>query len=108
MSQHRKHRGYETQRIVSDYLQQFWPYAEPIGAGRPGADITGVPFDAEIKARRRLEITTTMAQLADRATDGVPQVAIIRPDGYGPARIEQWPAIVTLAEYVRLFRGAHG
>lgn len=107
MSQHRKHRGFESQRIVAEYLAEYWPHAVPVGAGRPGSDITGVPFDVEIKARRRLELTGTMQQLADRAT-GVPQVAVIRPDGYGPARIDQWPAIVTLAEYVRLFRGAHG
>jgi len=104
MSQHRKHRGYESQRIVAEYLAEHWPYATPVGAGRSGSDITGVPFDIEIKARRRLELTTTMQQLADRA-NGLPQVAVIRPDGYGPARIEQWPAIVTLTEYVRLIKG---
>lgn len=106
MSQHRKHRGYKSQRIVADYLRNWWSHAEPVGAGRPGSDVTGVPFDIEIKARRRLELTTTMQQLADRDT-GLCQVAVIRPDGYGPARIHQWPAIVTLEEYVRLFRGCH-
>jgi hypothetical protein len=42
MSQHRKHRGFATQRIDADYLKaNGWPYAEPVGAGRPGSDVTG-------------------------------------------------------------------
>lgn len=107
MSQHRKHRGYDSQRIVAEYLAEYWPHALPVGAGRSGSDVTGIPFDVEIKARARLELPAVMRQLAERA-NGTPQVAVIRPNGYGPSRIAQWPAIVTLAEYVRLIRATRG
>jgi len=43
MTQHRKHRGYASQRIVADYFAaNGWPYAEPVGAGRTGSDVTGM------------------------------------------------------------------
>ncbi len=36
-NQSRKHRGYATQRIVAEYLQeQGWKHALPVGAGRDG------------------------------------------------------------------------
>lgn len=108
MSQHRKHRGYESQRIVAAYLQDNgWPFAEPVGAGRPGSDVTGTPgVDWEIKARRRLELTQTMTQQAQRIYDGVVPIAVIRPDGYGPSRIESWPAVMPLSVVVQLLREA--
>ena len=41
MTQHRKHRGYSSQRIVADWFTvNGWPYAEPVGAGRAGSDVT--------------------------------------------------------------------
>lgn len=92
MSQHRKHRGYETQRLVANYLTEWWPYAESTGAGRSGTDITNVPgVDFEVKARRELRLTETMRQLADRAKDGTVPVAVIRPDGWGAARLPIGP-----------------
>ena len=104
MSQHRKHRGYESQRIVADYLAaNGWPYALSAGAGRAGSDITGVPFDVEVKARRNLDLTGTLRQQLDR-TDGL-AIAVIRPDGYGPARIGEWPVIMPLQIAVNLLRG---
>ncbi|CAB5216914.1 hypothetical protein UFOVP199_8 [uncultured Caudovirales phage] len=108
MSQHRKHRGYDSQRIVADYLAKTgWPYAESTGAGRSGTDVTGTPgIDWEVKARRGFNITAAMDQLADRGKEGVAAVAVIRPDGYGPARIEQWPALMTLKQAVELLRQA--
>jgi hypothetical protein len=51
MANHRKNRGYKTQRVVADWLKQWYPYAESTGAGRQGEDITGIPFSIEVKAR---------------------------------------------------------
>ena len=52
MSQSRKYRGYDTEKLVSRYLKQWWPFALPTGAGRSGSDVTGVPYiDFEVKAR---------------------------------------------------------
>jgi hypothetical protein len=102
MSQHRKHRGYQTERIVADYFREHgWPYAEPTGAGRQGSDLTGVPgLDVEVKARRDLDLTGTLRQQAER-TDAM-CIAVIRPDGYGPARIDEWPVLMTLRQAIQL------
>ena len=108
MSQHRKHRGYATQRILAQYLQpNGWPFAESTGAGRQGSDITGtVGIDWEVKARRGFPISETMKQLAERSKDGIIPVAVLRLDGSGPANIENWPAIVPLKVLVELLREA--
>jgi hypothetical protein len=105
-SQHRKHRGYESQRIVARFLEENgFPYAESAGAGRSGTDITGVPgIDWEIKARRGLVISELMKQLNDRAEQGLLGVGVIRPDGSGPSTIAQWPAVICLADLVALLR----
>ena len=107
MSQHRKHRGYESQRVVAEYLRQWWPYAEPAGAGRPGTDVLGlIGIDVEVKARRDLDLTGTLRQQMNRAQEGVIPVAVIRPDGYGPARIDEWPAVMPLSILARLLKEA--
>ena len=61
-NQSRKHRGYATQRIVAEYLQeQGWKHALPVGAGRDGSDITGIDgLDIEIKARTNLDLSGLM------------------------------------------------
>ena len=107
MSQHRKHRGMESQRVVAEYLRQWWPYAEPAGAGRSGTAVLGlIGIDVEVKARRDLDPTGTLRQQMNRAKEGVIPVAVIRPDGYGPARIDEWPAVMPLSVLARLLKEA--
>jgi hypothetical protein len=107
VSQHRKHRGYESQRIVADYLRaNGWPYAESAGAGRTGSDITGtLGLDWEIKARRALNLTALLQQLAAR-DEGLTGVGVVRVDGTGPATVHQWPAVLPLASLITLLRAA--
>lgn len=108
MSQHRKHRGYRSQKVVADFLEaNGFPYAEPTGAGRQGTDILGTPgIDWEVKARRGLVITELVRQLDARAQDGLLGVGVIRPDGMGEANVHMWPAVLTLADVVALLRAA--
>jgi hypothetical protein len=107
-SQHRKHRGYATQRIVANYLRgQGWAFAEPVGAGRAGSDITGTPsLDWEVKARRGFNPTEAMKQSADRAKSGVIPIVVLRPDGWGEAKIADFPAIVPLSVMTYLLKEA--
>lgn len=108
MTQHRKHRGYATQRLVADYLKtNGFPYAESTGAGRTGTDITGtVGIDWEVKARRNLNLVALIDQMRERTTDRDLPVAVVRPDGRGPASIADWPAVVPLSDLVDLLRQA--
>jgi hypothetical protein len=48
-SQSRKHRGLRTERVVAQYLSQWWKGAT-VGRGN-GKDCINVPFDLEVKAR---------------------------------------------------------
>ncbi len=48
-SQARKHRGLRTERVVAQYLSQWWTGAA-VGRGN-GKDIVNVPYDLEVKAR---------------------------------------------------------
>jgi hypothetical protein len=109
-SQHRKHRGYDTQRILARYLAgNGWPYAEPTGAGRKGTDILGTPgIDWEVFARRD-GLTVALAKMkqsAARVGDQQISVHVMRPDGYGPQRIAEWPAFMPLNRFTELLHAA--
>jgi hypothetical protein len=106
-SQSRKHRGYASQRIVAERFRVAgWPYAEPTGAGRQGTDVLGVVgLDIEVKARRGLDLPGWMRQAAERAGDRTP-LLIVRPDGFGEASIDAWPAIMPLGVMLETLKDA--
>lgn len=107
-SQHRKHRGYASQKFVANFFaENGFPFAESTGAGRSGTDVTGVVgVDIEVKARRGFPVSETMKQLAERSKDGVIPIAVLRLDGSGPKDVENWPAILPLSVLVNLLRDA--
>ena len=108
MTQHRKHRGYSSQRIVADWFTtNGWPYAEPVGAGRAGSDVTGMPgIDIEVMARRGFDPLAAMRQQSDREAVGDLSFAVLRMDGQGPAVIGSWPVILRLDTFTELLRAA--
>ena len=107
MSQARKVRGMASQRIVADWFKaNGFPFAESTGAGRAGVDVTGMPGVAiEVKARRGFNLTGWLKQATSERRHGLP-VVIVRPDGYGPARIAEWGCVLTLADMSQLLREA--
>lgn len=108
MSQHRKHRGYATQRIVADYFrQQGWQHALPVGAGRDGSDVTGIEgLDIEIKARTKLDLPLLMRQLSDRRKEQGLGVGVLRMNGQGEKSVDQFIAVLTLADLVYLLKAS--
>ena len=108
MSQSRKHRGYATQRIVADYLRsQGWANALPVGAGRDGSDVTGIEgLDIEIKARTNLDLPALMRQLSDRKKTLGLGVGVLRLNGQGEKSVEQYVAVLTLADLVYLLQAS--
>lgn len=106
MSQHRKHRGYASQRIVADFLRLHgYPFAESAGAGRSGSDITGVPFDVEVKARRGFDPKAALSQLSRRAGLNL-GFAVLRLNGQGKESIGDWAAIIRFEDLVKLIKKA--
>jgi hypothetical protein len=82
-----------------------WPYAEAVGNGRQGVDVTGTPgLSIEVKSLTDDRRPAAMLkQAAKRA--GLP-VVIYRPPNYGPATIDEWPCILRLEDVVKLLAAA--
>lgn len=104
MSQHRKHRGYKTQSLVAEFLKaNGFPFAESAGAGRQGSDVTGVPFDVEVKARRGFNPKAALEQLASRADDRL-GFAVLRLDGQGEKSVGDFVAVLRFEDLIKLIR----
>lgn len=99
-------RGKATQLLVAEFYRgQGWPFAEPVGNGRAGQDITGLPgLFCEVKAERGWRPTTWLRQHAE--VPGVPLWVVQRPDGYGPANMDEWPVVMRLGAHTRLLHAA--
>lgn len=106
-TQHRKHRGYRTQKLVAQWFSTHgWPWAESTGASRQGADITGTPDIAiEVKARRNLDPLAWIRQ-AETGANGRLPIVVFRPDGAGETTIHQWPILMRLEDLTNLLHAA--
>jgi hypothetical protein len=83
MTNHRKHRGYRTQKVIADYLKQWWAYADTAGAGRQGEDILNIPtISIEVKARSDFQPLAWIKQAESNADGKLPMV-IMRCNGQG-------------------------
>ena len=100
-SQHRKHRGYKTERIVAEYLSRTWENAS-VGRGQ-GKDVQNVPFDVEIKSVSKLDIPGTLRQIKAR-TDKSGEIgfACFRHNGQGEAAVENYSCVILLKDLVQL------
>jgi len=83
MTNHRKHRGYRTQKVIADYLKQWWEYADTAGAGRQGEDILNIPHvSIEVKARADFQPLAWIKQSAANSKGRLP-IVIMRCNGQG-------------------------
>lgn len=108
MTQHRKHRGYQTQRIVAAYLKgRGWPHAYAIGAGEAGDDIQGtLDIAVEVKARTGFSPLAAIRQMQARRREGALPFAVLRMDGTGETTIDDWPCVIRLEDLVAVLREA--
>ena len=90
---------------MSDYLRaNGWPHAKPVGAGSPGADVTGTPGLAfEVKARAGFEPAEWLRQAAGRV--GLP-VVVLRLNGQGIADPAVYFAGLRLGDLVTVLGAA--
>ena len=103
----RKQRGYDSQKIVADYLKaNAWEYALSAGAGTQGSDITGVAgIDWEVKARRSVSLLAVLRQLKERKKQGM-GIGVLRLDGQGEQSIDEWCAVLRLEDLVYLLKAS--
>jgi hypothetical protein len=105
-SQHRKHRGFRTERVVAQYLSTVWQGAT-VGRGS-GKDIVNVPFDVEVKARAGFQPLAYMKQLKARtALSGELGFGVIRLNGQGED-VAEYCAIIRLADLLPLLQLKYG
>lgn len=106
MSQSRKHRGYRTEKVVATYLSRWWPHAVANGAGRSGKDVTGVPFDIEVKARSAFHPKAWIDQVTKRGdVGGDLPIVVARMNGQGEDA-SQYLAFMRLGDLVNLLLSA--
>ena len=105
-SQHRKHRGFRTERVVAQYLSTVWQGAT-VGRGS-GKDIVNVPFDVEVKARAGFQPLAYIRQLKARtALSGELGFGVIRLNGQGEDARE-YAAIIQLGDLLPLLQLKYG
>lgn len=105
-SQHRKHRGFRTERLVAQYLSAVWPGA-CVGRGQ-GKDIQNVPFDVEVKARAGFQPKQVLSQIKSRTLkSGEIGVAILRLNGQGED-VEDYACIMRLEDLLPLLALKYG
>jgi hypothetical protein len=105
-SQHRKHRGFRTERVVAQYLSTVWQGAT-VGRGS-GKDIVNVPFDCEVKARVGFQPLAYMKQLKARTSvSGETGFACVRLNGQGESA-EDYACIIRLGDLLPLLQLKYG
>ena len=106
MTQHRKHRGFRTERVVAQYLSTVWPGAT-VGRGN-GKDIVNVPFDVEVKARKAFNPLEFIRQYKARtAISGELGFAVLRLNGQGESA-EDYACIIRLGDLLPLLQLKYG
>ena len=105
-SQHRKYRGFATERLVADYLSSVWEFAS-VGRGK-GKDIQNVPFDAEVKARAGFQPKAVLAQIKARtAISGELGFAVLRLNGQGED-VREYAAVIRFEDLLELLKLKYG
>jgi len=99
-SQHRKHRGLRTERVVAQYLSQWWKGAA-VGRGN-GKDCINVPFDLEVKARSQFDPMGFLRQSRKRTEkSGELSLVVCRMNGQGEDAAE-YLAFLKFSDLVQL------
>jgi len=102
MANHRKHRGYRTQKVIADYLKQWWEYADTAGAGRQGEDILNIPsVSIEVKARADFQPLAWIKQSAANANGKLP-IVIMRCNGQGDTDPGEYLAFIKVKDLMPL------
>ena len=104
----RRQRGRETEKILADYLVRHgFKTAHVTSMAASGSDVLGIDgVDWEVKARRGLVISETMAQLRRRRRETGLGIGILRLDKQGEKNVGDWVAILTTDDLIYLLKAA--
>ena len=106
-SQHRRTRGFATERLVADYLREGWPYATVGRGADPSGDILNISgLDIEVKAVAKFQPLAWLRQSRARtAKSGSLGVVVLRCNGQGQ-NVSEYAALLPLSALVKLLRKA--
>ncbi len=103
MTNSRKARGANTERLVAERLRTIWPHCN-VQRGN-GPDLVETPgYAVEIKARANLAIPAFIKQATANTTGNAIPLLILRLNGQGPASIDDWPVVMKLSDFEDLVR----
>ena len=102
-SQHRRNRGLATERLVSNYLREWFPYATVGRGADPSGDIVNLPIDVEVKSVAKFAPLAWLRQSRARTTkSGKLGVVVLRCNGQGEMSVPDFAAILPFSSLVQL------
>jgi hypothetical protein len=105
-AQSRKHRGYETQRLIARRWKEngLAPYAVPVGAGDHGEDILNSPegLVVEIKARDTVTLPVALKQAEKSNPTEIP-IVCWRHNGQGESSMDEWTVTMKLKDFEEMY-----
>ena len=106
-NQHRRTRGFATERLVADYLREWWPYATVGRGADPSGDILNISgIDIEVKAVAKFQPLAWLRQSRARTTkNGNLGVVVLRCNGQRQ-NVSEYAALLPLSALVELLRKA--
>ena len=105
MATSRVRRGRKSQDYAAAYLNRVFPDAVSIAASLSGKDILNTPgWSFEVKGRREFLPTQWSKQMTKNKLPDEYSACIMRPDGYGEAKVGEWLVFMTFEEFRELVR----
>jgi hypothetical protein len=106
-----KQKGTLAETAVADLLRKVWPTVErrALAGVNDKGDIAGIPkIVIEVKNQKSYKISewlkeTNQEQLNAQADYGI---LVVKPNGVGVSRVEDWWAVIPLRDLVSLLRQA--
>jgi hypothetical protein len=104
-----KQKGTLAETAVAEYLKKTWPAVErrTLSGAKDKGDILGVPnFVVEVKNQRTYKISEWLKETEqERANAGTDYgVLVVKPNGVGVSRTQDWWAIVSLETLTQLIK----
>lgn len=104
LNESRKARGMKAQVHCADFLRVIFPWVNTVSGAASGRDLRNTPgLAVEVKARRDFTPQEWLRQSDRNSDDDEFPIVIWQPDGYGPAKMKQWPFMGYLGDFRRLW-----
>ncbi|CAB4149834.1 hypothetical protein UFOVP1500_6 [uncultured Caudovirales phage] len=101
-NQHRRNRGLATERLVSNYLREWFPYATVGRGADPSGDIVNLPIDVEVKSVAKFAPLAWLRQSRARTTkSGKIGVVVLRCNGQA-TKVSEYAALMPFSTLVQL------